>query len=117
MDWLSDSCGAVTDFSLLIGAFSGLIIDVTILIAIVQTPALREHGGAVAPESFAERRLLPLPPILVALLWFGGCIYAGAELLPCYAIWSVMAAAVIVGALMLILFPIAASQIARRSVW
>lgn len=118
MDWLlTGSCAAATDFSLLLGALAGLILDVTMLIAITQTPPLREHGGTPRPPGFAERWLLPLPPFLIALLWFGGLWFIDAKLLPCYAFWSTAAAAVMVGAWLLILFAIGGSQIARRSVW
>lgn len=118
MDWLlTGSCAAATDYSLFIGALGGVIVDVTMLIAIAQTPPLREHGGTPEPVGIAERWLLPLPPILIAILWFAGLMYVNAAQVPCYAIWSAAGAAAIVAALLLILFAIAASQIARRSVW
>lgn len=118
MDWLlTGSCAAATDFSLLIGASAGLILDVAMLIAIAQTPALREHGGAPQRVGFAEKWLLPLPPLLIAALWFTGLLYIDLETLPCYAVWSAAAAALAVASLLLILFSVGASQIARRSVW
>jgi hypothetical protein len=118
MNWLATgSCEAITNFSWGIGAVGGLLVDIFLLLAIAQTPHLREHGGEPEPVGFIERRILPMPPFLVALLWFCGLYHVGGELLSCYAHYNAIAAAIVVGLLMLVLIPTAAKQIAIRSVW
>jgi len=118
MDWFATgSCEAIANFSWLIGAVGGLVVDVFLLIAIAQTPRLREHAGDPEPISFTERRILPLSPYLLAILWFWGLYYVGNDLLSCYAARSATAAAIVVAVLMVVLIPIASRQIASRSVW
>ena len=118
MDWFATgSCEAIANFSWLIGALGGLAVDIFLLISIAQTPRLREHRGQPEPVSLTERWMRPLSPALIAILWFGGLYRVGGELLSCYALRSATAAAIVVGLLMLLFIPIAAAQIARRSVW
>lgn len=118
MDWLATgSCEAIANFGWLIGAIGGLVVDIFLLISIAQAPRLREHGGQPEAVSFAEHWMRWLSPAVIAMLWFGGLYRVGGELLSCYALRSATAAAIVVGLLMLLLIPIAAAQIARRSVW
>lgn len=118
MNWFApDSCGAIATYSWVVGAVAGLLVDAVLLLAIAQTPPLRDHGGAPPPPGFVEQRVLPHFPIVVTALWFAGLYVAGAETLPCYAIHSATAAAILVGLIILFLIPLAATHVARRSVW
>jgi len=66
VNWLATgSCEAITNFSWLVGALGGALLDAFLLIAIAQTPYLREHGGQPDRIGFAERWTLPLPPYLI----------------------------------------------------
>jgi hypothetical protein len=118
MNWLATgTCAAIADFSWLIGAICASIIDIGVLIAIARTPRLREHGGA-PPDTGLIKRVLPwVPAILIVIIWFLGLHHVGPGLLSCYAAHGAVAASLIVGLLMLVLFPLAATQIGRRSIW
>jgi hypothetical protein len=80
VNWLATgSCEAIVNFSWLVGALAGVLLDAFLLIAIAQTPHLREHGGEADPIGFVERWILPLPPYLIALLWFWGLCHVAAN--------------------------------------
>ena len=118
MNWLATgTCAAIKDFSWLIGAICGSIIDIGVLVAIARTPRLREHGGA-PPDTGLIKRVLPsVPAALIVIIWFLGFHHVGPQLLSCYAAHGAIAAAIIVGLLTLVLFPLAATQIGRRRIW
>src|SRR3954471_22523302 len=98
MNWLATgTCAAIADFSWLIGAVCGSIIDIAVLVAIARTPRLREHGGA-PPDTGLFKRVLPwVPAALIVGIWFLGLHYVGPHLLSCYAAGAAVAAAIIVG--------------------
>ncbi len=108
---------AVTNFGWMIGSLTGGVFDVAIVVAITLTPQLREHGGTPAPPGFVERWLGQISALLIVILWAAGACHTGLEQLPWYALNIAGAAAVMIGLLMLAVFPLAAAQIARRSVW
>lgn len=112
---ISDNAG--TNFGWLIGSLTGVVFDVAIVVAIALTPRLREHGGAPARPGFAERWLGQISALLIVILWAAGACRTGLEQLPRYALNIAGAAAAMIGLLMLAVFPLAAAQIARRSVW
>jgi hypothetical protein len=117
MDWFATgSCEAATNFGWLIGALGGAGVDAFIICAIALTPPLREHGGTVEPIGFTQKWILPLPPFLLAILWFYGLYRIGGELLTCYAVATAWAATIVVGLAILLVVMTAARQIARRSV-
>jgi hypothetical protein len=111
------SNNAAANFGWLIGSLSGLVFDVAIVAAIALTPRLREHGGGPVPPGFAERWLGLISALLIFILWAAGACYVGLAQLPWYALNITGAAATMTGLLMLVVFPLAAAQIARRSVW
>jgi hypothetical protein len=111
------SDNAVTNFGWLIGSLTGVVFDVAIILAITLTPRLREHGGVPSQPGFAERWLGQISALLIVILWVVGACHTGLEQLPRYALNIAGAAAVMIGLLMLAVFPLAAAQIARRSVW
>lgn len=119
MDWLAtDSCAAIANFSWLIGTICGGAIDIAIIAAIAHAPPLREHAGIAPPRLAAcGRALLWVPAALVGGIWLLGLCHAGRELLFCYASYSAGSAAVIIALLMVVLLPLGAAQIARRSIW
>ncbi|MBV8334915.1 MAG: hypothetical protein JO358_05600 [Alphaproteobacteria bacterium] len=107
----------VTNFGWVIGSLSGVVFDIAVIVAITMTPRLREHGAAPAPPGFPERWLGKISALLIVILWAVGVCYTGLEQLPRYALNTAGAAAAMIGMLMLTLLPLAAMQIARRSVW
>jgi hypothetical protein len=118
MDWflVGSTCWSITDFSWLIGALAGVVIDAFLIIAIALTPPLREHGGDPQPMGEMQKYGLQLPPFLIGLLWIGGLCYVGIDLLPCYARVSAGAATIVAAIVMLPIVYVAAHHIARRSV-
>jgi hypothetical protein len=118
MDWfcVAATCPSIVDFSWLVGALAGVVLDIFLIIAIALTPPLREHGGAPPPMGATERYGLYFPPLLIALLWLGGLWLVGIERLPDYASFSLAAAAIVAALVLLPLVYVAAHHIARRSV-
>jgi len=119
MDWLArDSCAAIADVSWLIGGICGSAIDIAVILAIAYAPRLREHGGSAPPPIGASSRALPwVPAALVSAIWLIGFCDVGRGLLFCYASYSAASTGLAIALLMAVLFPLAASQIARRSIW
>ena len=118
MDWLTaGSDDAAANIGWAIGALAGFIIDSAVVLALVRAPRLRERGGQLVqvPSAWARRQRLAAGA--VAVLWLLGLPSIGHEHLRDYTAGSLFAAAITVGVLMFVLFPLAASQIARRSVW
>jgi hypothetical protein len=111
------SDNTVTNSGWLIGSLTGVVFDVAIIVAIALTPRSRGHGGAPAPPGFAERWLGKISALLIVILWAVGACYTGLEQLPRCALNIAGAAAAMIGLLTLTLIPLAARQIARRSVW
>jgi hypothetical protein len=118
MNWLliGSTCRSIIDFSWLIGALAGVVLDAFLIIAITLTPPLREHGGDPPPMGAMQRYGLWLPPFLIAALWLVGLWYVGIALLPCYARLTAGAAAIVAALVILPVMYIAAHHIARRSV-
>lgn len=113
MDWWAAANGGW-----LAGAICGAVIDAAAILAIAHAPRLREHGGAAPPPIAPSGHALPwVPAALVVAIWLIGLCGAGGGALFCYAIYSAASAGLIVALLMTVLFPLAASQIARRSIW
>jgi hypothetical protein len=118
MNWLATgSCEAAANLGWLVGGLGGALIDIALVSAICLAPRLREHGGQRAAVRPAERLIAWVPTSLVAIAWFGGLYHIGGRLLSCYASHSTIAATILIGFAMLIGFQLAATQIARRSVW
>jgi hypothetical protein len=119
MDWLGTGpCAGIANVGWLIGAICGGAIDIAVIVAIAHAPRLREHGGPAPPAIGVSGRALPwVPAALVGAIWLIGLCYAGRDMLFCYASYSAVSAGLVIALLMAVLFPMAASQIARRSIW
>jgi hypothetical protein len=118
MDWfcVDPTCPSIIDFSWLVGALAGVVLDTFLIIAIALTQPLREHGGDPPPIGAMQKYGLYAPPALIALVWLGGLWRVGIERLPDYAWFSLTAAAIVVAVVILPLVYVAAHHIARRSV-
>jgi hypothetical protein len=118
MDWFcaASTCPSIIDFSWLVGALAGVVLDVFLIIAIALTPPLREHGGEQQSMGAMQKYGLYAPPLLIALLWLGGLWLVGIERLSEYARFSATAAAIVAALVILPAAYVAAHHIARRSV-
>jgi hypothetical protein len=118
MEWLDGrSCEAAATLGWAVGGLAGAIIDVGILGAIIWAPRLREHGGVPRGPRVFGRWAPILPAIAAIILWSWGLAQMNLATRPCYGPASALATAIVIALPMLVLFPLAAIQIARRSVW
>ena len=112
------SCEAAATLGWSVGGFAGVVIDVGLLVAVICAPRLRDHGGLPPPGPQFFCRWAPVFPAIGAIiLWSSGLARTDLAVRPCYAVSSALAAAIVIALPMLVLFPLAAIQIARRSVW
>lgn len=61
--------------------------------------------------------LLRIPVALIAALWVAGFYFGGRAAPLCYGVYSSFAAAIVVGAVLLLVMGTAANQVASRSIW
>ncbi len=100
----------------LVGVLAGLAFDVGLIFVIGSTPRLREHGGA-PPVKPRSKVLLRIPVVLIATVWVVGFWLGGHAAPLCYAVYSSFAAAIVIGAVLLLVMGTAANHVASRSIW
>jgi hypothetical protein len=115
--WATGACAEVADFGWLVGVLGGLLVDLFAVIAIARTPRLSARAGGQPYPGGVDRVLLPLLPYVLAVAWFAGLWHVGIDQLSCYALRSAAGATILIAVLLIALVPLAAAQIAKRSLW
>jgi len=117
MNWISTgTCDAAAQFGWFLGALTGTLADIIVVILIATAPTLGSERLPGPPPWQTLRTSLQHSLWLLAIAWMLGGIYAGRQFISCYSATLTIAAALTIGIVLLLVMLTAANQIAARGV-